>query len=62
MTKTEFKNRWDSNESGDGITYDDIAECAKEWGLFKTPRIHDLHTVRAAVVKAANTNDWMKYQ
>lgn len=33
MTKAQFKKRWDSNEDGGGITFDDIARCAVEWGL-----------------------------
>ena len=53
MTKEEFRERWDSDENGGGITYDDIADCAKAWGLFATPRIHDIKKVRDAVVKAA---------
>lgn len=28
MTKAQFKKRWDSNEDGGGITFDDIAQCA----------------------------------
>lgn len=31
MTKDEFKARWESNEDGGGINFDDIAECAKAW-------------------------------
>lgn len=28
MTKEEFKVRWESNENGGGITFNDIANCA----------------------------------
>ena len=62
MTKAEFKKRWDSGDDGGGITFDDIAECAKAWGLYATPRIHPIDQVLAAVVKAAKTNDWKEYQ
>lgn len=61
MTKKEFKNRWESNDDGGGITFDDIADCAKAWGLYSTPRIHDINEVRRAVLKSAGTNDWQEY-
>lgn len=57
MTKEEFKVRWESNDTGGGITMDDIAKCAKEWGLCDTPKIKSLSEVLYMVVKAANTND-----
>ena len=53
MTIEEFRERWDSDENGGGITFDDVADCAVAWGLFATPRIHDINKVRDAVVKAA---------
>jgi hypothetical protein len=53
MTKAEFKERWDSNDEGGGITVNDIADCAKEWGLFITPRIVRMDIVTKAVVKAS---------
>jgi hypothetical protein len=53
MTKAEFAERWDSGDDGDGVTVDDVADCAKAWGLFATPRIHHIGTVLAAVVKAS---------
>lgn len=61
MTKQEFKTRWESNDQGGGITFDDIADCAKSWGLFNTPYILDIHKVQYAVLKAANTNDCEEY-
>lgn len=57
MTKEEFKRRWESDERGGGITFDDIAHCAKSWGLFLTPRIHQIDRMRYAVLKAAGTED-----
>ena len=51
MTKDQFAARWDKDDDGDGITVDEIAECAQEWGLFATPRIHPIRVVIAAVVK-----------
>lgn len=53
MTKAEFAERWDSGDAGDAITVDDVADCAKAWGLFATPRIHPFGTVLAVVVKAS---------
>jgi hypothetical protein len=53
MNKQEFKQRWESNEEGGGITYDDIAECAKAWGLVSNPRACSMDTVTKLVLKAA---------
>ena len=57
MTKEEFRKRWDSDETGGGITFDDIAKCAVEWGLFRSPRTCDINKVAKAVVKAAGCKD-----
>jgi len=57
MTKEEFKTRWESNEDGGGINFDDIAECAKSWGLCSKPRTKDINEVRYLVLKAADTSD-----
>lgn len=57
MTKEEFKTRWESNEQGGGITFDDIADCAKAWKICSSPRTQQLHTVRYWVLKAANCID-----
>ena len=61
MTKEEFKQKWDSNDAGGGITFDDIAECAKAWGLYSTPRTRPIYEVCAAVLHAANTTDWIEW-
>lgn len=53
MTKEQFRDRWNSDEHGGGITFDDIADCAKAWGIDSKPKIHDIMKVRAAVLKAA---------
>ena len=57
MTKAEFKQRWESNDDGGGITFDDIAKCAVRWGIFTTPKIHPISAVRYSVLFAANTVD-----
>lgn len=50
MTREEFADRWDSDESGGGITYDDIADCAKAWGLYRRPRTANMEKVVERVV------------
>jgi len=57
MTKQEFKMRWESNGSGGGITYEDIWECAKEWGIASMPRTMSMSAVPYMVLKAAGTID-----
>jgi hypothetical protein len=57
MTKEEFKARWESNDEGGGISFNDIADCAKAWGLFSTPKTARIDVVRYRVLKAANTVD-----
>lgn len=57
MTKEEFKKRWDSDDRGGGITFDDIADCAVEWGLYPIPRIHPIDVVANAVTRAAGCKD-----
>jgi hypothetical protein len=61
MTKAEFRQRWESGPDGGGITNDDCADCAKAWGLFDTPRIHELSKVVDAVVKAACVTEEKEY-
>ena len=57
MTREEFKRRWESDDDGGGITFNDIADCYTAWGLGGTPRIKPINKVRYAVLKAANCND-----
>lgn len=57
LTKEKFKELWDSNESGGGITNDDCADCAAAWGLAKIPRIMSIDKIVYMVCKAANVND-----
>lgn len=62
MTKEEFKKRWESDDSGGGITFDDVAECYTAWGFGSTPRIKPLNEVTYAVLKAAATEDADDYE
>lgn len=57
MTKEQFKKRWESNKDGGGITFDDIAACAKSWGLFSTPKTHPINQVVYRVLRAAQVAD-----
>lgn len=57
MTREEFKKRWESNDRGGGITFDDIADCAKDWLISSSPRTQQIDRIRYRVLKAANTSD-----
>ena len=57
MTKAEFKARWDGDEKGGGITFEDIANCAVEWGLFNRPRCVRIDIVANRVTRAAGCRD-----
>src|SRR3990172_233197 len=50
MTKEEFRVRW---EQGD-VTFEEVADCAEEWGLTKKPRTMPLHVVLCLVLNAAD--------
>lgn len=60
-TKEEFKRLWEANSCGSGITYDDIAECAKAWGISSLPRTRPVDEITYKVLKAAQTNDAEEY-
>lgn len=53
MTRAEFARRWDSGDDGGGITGDDVAECAKAWGLCAYPRTTPFDRVLRMVVLAS---------
>lgn len=57
VTKKEFKLRWESGPDGGGITFDDVATAAKDWGLFATPRVHPMAEVLRAVLAAAGVEE-----
>lgn len=61
MTKYQFQKRWESNDDGGGITFDDIADCAKKWGIASNPRTMPIGEVTYKVLKAANTIDADEY-
>ena len=57
MTREEFKRRWEKDDNADGITYEEIADCAEQWGLYSNARIHDINEVTRRVLQEAQTND-----
>ncbi len=61
MTPRQFKERWESNATGGGITFKDIAECAVNWGVTSCPSILPVAAVRYLVLKAAGVNDAEDY-
>jgi hypothetical protein len=62
MKKEEFKQLWESDSNGGGITFDDIAKCAKDWGLYQKPKICPISEVLYAVLKESNVNDAEDYK
>lgn len=57
MTRQEFKARWESDDDGGGITFNDIADCAVAWGLSSSPKAQPISTVRYRVLKASGCVD-----
>ena len=57
MTKEEFKKRWEKDETGDGITNEEVAKCYIEWGLGSSPYTKPINYVIWRVCESANTND-----
>ena len=46
---------------GSGITFDDIADRAKEWGLFEDPKCCNIFLVMHEVLKEAKCVDAEKF-
>lgn len=59
MTKEEFRTEWEKDDCR--ITFDDIAECAKIWGISERPRSCDINLIRYKVLKAAGCSDAEEY-
>lgn len=53
LTKREFKRLWEKKNDPVGITWDEVADCAKRWGLYDAPRCHAMSVVLDAVLEAA---------
>ncbi len=61
MNKSQFKARWESDDEGGGICFNDIADCAKAWGVCSVPRVTPMAEVTYSVLKAANVVDAENY-
>lgn len=57
LSRQQFKQKWESSDDGGGITFNDIAECAVNWGLCLKPKTQNMNFIRYIVLKEANTND-----
>ncbi|MBR1773923.1 MAG: ERF family protein [Bacteroidales bacterium] len=62
MTKEQFKQKWESDEHGGGIVFDDIADCAKAWGISQNPKTRPISVIRYQVLKAAGVSDAEDYK
>ena len=60
-TKEDFKRLWEANDNGSGITYDDIADCAKAWGISSRPKTCSIDEIAYKVLKAANVHNAEDY-
>lgn len=52
MTKDEFRFRWNKDDCD--ITFDEVAECAKEWGLLEYDG-KKIHRVKMATKVESST-------
>lgn len=57
MTREQFKELWESNNEGGGITFNDIADCAISWGVSSCPYTQEMRVVQYQVLVEAKTND-----
>lgn len=48
-TKESFKKEWESGVCK--ITFNDVADCAEEWGLYSQPRTHLIGAVLVDVLE-----------
>jgi len=62
IKKAEFKERWDGDEDGGHITFDDIACCAVAWGVCSSPKTMKMELVRYIVLKTAHTADCEEFK
>lgn len=60
-TKEKFKELWEANENGSGITFNDIADCAVAWGISSRPKTRPINLISYMVLKAANVCDAEEY-
>ena len=60
-TKEEFKRLWETDEYVPAPTYDDIADCAKAWGISSCPRTRPINEITYKVLKAAGVSEAEDY-
>lgn len=58
-TKEKFKELWESDNGG-GITFDDIADCAKDWGICINLKISPIFKTANKVLVAANCEKYFE--
>lgn len=61
MTKLEFKTRWESDDIGGGINFDDVAKCAIAWGITDRPRTRPMDRILYLVLVSAGVTDAEDY-
>ena len=62
MCKEEFKARWEWDDNGDGISFDDIADCAVAWGISARPKTSRIDVIRYRVLTATKVADAEDYK
>lgn len=58
LTKQEFKDNWNSDKCD--ITFEDIADCAIDWGITKHPKTMPIFKVGNMVLAAAGLEPYWK--
>ena len=62
MTKEEFNIRWEYDDLGDGLIWEDVKNCYIEWKLDSTFETKPKSYILYMVLKAANTTDAENYK
>lgn len=58
-TKKQFKEEWEKEDCK--LTYEDCADCARDWRLCRNPKCAHILHVRYWVLKAAQCSDAEEY-
>lgn len=61
MTKREFKERWESDDIDDGITFEEVANCSRDWGIISHPETVKRDVVLYLVLREAEIPDLEEY-
>lgn len=59
-TKEEFKMMWESEDCT--ITFEDVADCARAWGISSHPTTKHMDSMRYKVLCAALIDDAEEYR